>query len=117
MITIREVIQILGVGLLALGVMLAPRGVPRDEPFLKETGFTSMAESGAFAETSKMLLLIGAGVFVISFIPLPRWRGKPSTLKKPKNETDPIWRSRGRAAGIVIEGRPEGGGSCLGRRL
>ena len=84
MITIREVIQILGVGLFALGTMLAPRGVPRDQPFLTETGFTSMAESGAFADTSKLLLLIGAGFFVISFIPLPRWRGKPPSLKNPK---------------------------------
>ena len=74
----------LGVGLLALGLMLAPRTVPREQPFLKETGFTRMAEAGAFADTSKKLLLIGAGVFVISFIPLPRWRGKPSSLKKPK---------------------------------
>ncbi len=84
MITLRELIRMAGVGLLALGLMLMPRGVPREQPFLKETGFTSMADSGAFADASKMLLLIGAGVFVISFMPLPRWREKPSSLKKPK---------------------------------
>ena len=74
----------LGVGLLALGLMLAPRGVPRDQPFLKETGFTRMAEAGAFEEGSKMLLLIGAGVLVISLVPLLPWRARKASPEKPK---------------------------------
>jgi hypothetical protein len=74
----------LGVGLLALGLMLAPRWVPREQPFLKETGFTRMAEAGAFEEGSKMLLLIGTGVFVISLVPLPPWRARKASPEKPK---------------------------------
>ena len=83
-LSVREIIRILGVGLLALGVMLAPRGVPREQPFLKETGFTRMAEAGNFEEGSKILLLIGAGVFVISLIPLPPWGARKASPKKPK---------------------------------
>ena len=74
----------LGVGLLALGLMLAPRTVPREQPFLKETGFTSMADAGAFADTSNLLLLIGAGVFVISLMPLPPWGARKASPEKPK---------------------------------
>ncbi len=82
--SVREVIRMLGVGLLALGLMLAPRGVPREQPFLKETGFTRMAEAGAFEEGSKMLRLIGTGVFVISLVPLPPWRARKTSPEKPK---------------------------------
>ena len=84
MITIRELIRMAGMGGVVLELMLAPRGVPRDQPFLKETGFTRMAEAGAFMEGSKILLLIGAGVFVISFIPLPPWGARKASPKKPK---------------------------------
>jgi hypothetical protein len=82
--SVREIILMLGVGMLALGLMLAPRGVLREQPILKETGFTSMAKAGAFEEGSKMLRLIGTGVFVISFLPLPPWRGRKTSPKKPK---------------------------------
>ncbi len=84
MITIRELIRMAGVGGVALGVMLAPRRVPREQPFLKETGFTRMAEAGAFEEGSKILLLIGTGVFVISLIPLPPWGARKASPEKPK---------------------------------
>ena len=84
MLTPREIIQIVGVGLLGLGLMVMPRGVPRELPFLKETGFTRMAEAGAFAQESRILLLSGPGVFVISFVPLPPKGGRKASFKNSK---------------------------------
>jgi len=81
---IQEIIQILGVSFFALGLMLLPRAIPRQQPLLGESGFTRMKDAGAFEDAGKMLLVTGPVVFLISFIPISRSGGKPSSknLKK-----------------------------------
>ena len=82
MLNVRDIIQILGVGLFALGSMVMPRGVPRKLPFLNETGFTRMAEAGAFENGSKMLMVSGPVVFLISFLPLPSRKARKASSQK-----------------------------------
>ena len=83
-LTVKDIIQIIGIGLVCLGLMLMPRWVPREQPLLPETGFTRMADGGAFDEASKFLLGVGAVVFLISFIPLPSSKTKERSPKPPK---------------------------------
>ncbi len=80
----REIIRMLGVGLFYLGLMSLGRGAWREQPFLKETGFTKMADAGVFEKESKILLLGGAGVWLISYVGIPCWGGKKGSDKHSK---------------------------------
>jgi len=81
----REILRIVGVVVFTLGMVCLPVGFGANPKRDSSSYFLNLADTGLFFYLALLFVLLGAFIFLISCIPVPFRRARPSKSSLPNS--------------------------------